>query len=131
MNSALCATQFKRKNNLMAYKLAEEFVKLTHQDALMLKVDFQKAYDRVEHCFLWETMLAMGFNVRIITFIQGLIMYGNSKVHFNGLFTPEIALERGVRQGCPLAPLLYAISTQPLMIILDELVSTRKLQGIK
>lgn len=43
---------------------------------------------------------------------------GSSKIHLNGLFIEDFALDRGVRQGCPLAPLLFALSTQPLMEIL-------------
>lgn len=43
---------------------------------------------------------------------------GSSKLHLNGLFTEEFALDMGVRQGFPLAPLLFALLTQPLMKIL-------------
>ncbi|KAL2609309.1 hypothetical protein R1flu_027882 [Riccia fluitans] len=35
-------------------------------------------------------------------------------------FTKSFKLECGVRQGCPMSPLLFAISTQPLMRLLRE-----------
>lgn len=42
-----------------------------------------------------------------------------SKLHINGLRSEAILLGRGVRQGYPLSPLLFAISTQPLMSFMD------------
>lgn len=40
-----------------------------------------------------------------------LVSNGSSKVHINGLFNEDIPLDRGVRQGCPLAPLLFALAS--------------------
>lgn len=53
-----------------------------------------------------------------------------SKAHFNGMFIEEIDLGRGVRQGCPLVPLLFALSTQPFMSLLKLWVDEGKLKGI-
>jgi hypothetical protein len=55
---------------------------------------------------------------------------GSAKVHFNGLFTSRFPLQQGVRQGCPLAPLLYALATQPFMHIMKDKLSDREVQGI-
>jgi hypothetical protein len=46
------------------------------------------------------------------------------------MFTKRIPLERGVHQGCPLAPLLFALVTQPLMLILKAKLQTGKIQGL-
>ncbi|KAL3700396.1 hypothetical protein R1sor_018418 [Riccia sorocarpa] len=74
-----------------------------------------KAYDRVAHGFLWDTLSAMGMGMESVDRIKGLVEGGKSEVHINGSFTEEITIGRGVRQGCPLAPLLFAMTTQPLM----------------
>lgn len=57
-------------------------------------------------------------------------MHGEAKVHFNGLFTQPFPLHRGVHQGCPLAPLLFALSSQPLMLFLKDHATQGNISGI-
>ncbi|KAL3682138.1 hypothetical protein R1sor_000160 [Riccia sorocarpa] len=78
-----------------------------NQEALFLKLDFAKAYDRVRHDFIWDTLRAMNIHPHFIKLLQGLVHNGTSKVHANGLFTEEVDLQRGVRQGYPVAPYLF------------------------
>jgi hypothetical protein len=96
----------------------------------MLQIDFKKAYDRVEHVYIWDVMRKFGFSELFVALVQGLVLGGSAKVHFNGLFTDRFALARGVRQGCPLAPLLNSLVTQPLMAILKEKTRLGSIQGL-
>ncbi|KAL3692125.1 hypothetical protein R1sor_005776 [Riccia sorocarpa] len=89
-----------------------------------------KAYDRVAHGFLWDTLEAMGMGVDTVNMIKGLVEGGTSEVHVNGSFTEEIKIGRGVRQGCPLAPLLFAMTTQPLMRALREEERVGNIKGL-
>lgn len=43
-------------DNFLMYRLAKEMVTKTRVDAILLKAGFMKAYDRIEHLFVWETM---------------------------------------------------------------------------
>jgi hypothetical protein len=94
-------------------------------------LDFAKAYDQVEHAFIWDLLAAMGFCPDFRALVQGLITGSAANVHFNGLFTGRFVLERGVKQGCPLAPLLFALSTQPVMLILKDHLQAGTVKGIK
>lgn len=96
-----------------------------------MKVDFMKACDCVEHIFIWEIMAAMGFHEHLIKLAKGLVEKAESKVHVNGFFIEPIKLDQGVRQGCPFSSLLFVISTQPLMDLINEQVNLRELNGIK
>ncbi|KAL3690916.1 hypothetical protein R1sor_004567 [Riccia sorocarpa] len=71
----------------------------------------------------------MGFCQKFIALVQGLVENAQSVIHINGAFTKEIELERRVRQGCPIAPLLFALSTQPLMAMLKEGQVNGQIQG--
>lgn len=84
---------------------------LTHQDILLLKLDFEKAFDRVDHGFWWATLWAMNLDPFVLSLIKGLVLNVEAKVHINGLFTPSFPLQCGVHQGDPLAPLLFVLST--------------------
>ncbi|KAL3694987.1 hypothetical protein R1sor_008638 [Riccia sorocarpa] len=107
-------------DNILSLRLGQEWAQVTSQHAIFVKLDFMKAYDRVAHGFLWETLLAMGMGTETLGRIKGLVEGGSSEVHINGSFTDTFKIERGVRQGCPLAPLLFSMTTQPLMRALRE-----------
>lgn len=117
-------------DNLLTYRLAQEWVAKTKLEAIMLKANFMKASNRIEHLFIWETMKRLGYNSHLIRLAKGLVENAESKVHVNGWFTKSIKLDMGVRQGCPLSSLLFTISTKPVMTMLKHKVSTRELEGI-
>ncbi|KAL3700841.1 hypothetical protein R1sor_018863 [Riccia sorocarpa] len=62
----------------------------------------------------------MGFNANFVNLVKGFTVDAKAKVHINGAYTQEISLQRGVRQGCPLAPLLFAMCTQPFMQLIQK-----------
>ncbi|KAL3675865.1 hypothetical protein R1sor_025813 [Riccia sorocarpa] len=107
-------------DNILSLRLAQEWAQVSDQNCIFIKLDFMKAYDRIAHGYLWDTLRAMGIGQDTLERIRGLVEGGSAVVHVNGLFTKEIELQQGVRQGCPLAPLLFAMSTQPLMRLLRE-----------
>lgn len=63
--------------------------------------------------------------------VKGLLDGAISKVHINGLFIEEIPVTRGVCQGDPLSPLLFVITTQPLMEYLEFKLANRDINGVK
>ncbi|KAL2652686.1 hypothetical protein R1flu_020814 [Riccia fluitans] len=65
-------------------------------------------------------MRNMGFDAEVIELTRALLSEGHAKVHLNGKSTKSFRLQHGVRQGCPVSPLLFAISTHPLMRLLRE-----------
>ncbi|KAL3690932.1 hypothetical protein R1sor_004583 [Riccia sorocarpa] len=107
-------------DNILSLRLAQEWAQVSDQNCIFIKLDFMKAYDRIAHGYLWDTLRAMGMGQDTLERIKGLVVGGSAVVHVNGLFTKEFELQRGVRQGCPLAPLLFAMFTQPLMRLLRE-----------
>jgi hypothetical protein len=111
--------------------LAHDWVKATGHSALFLSLDFEKAFDRVNHEYLWNTMERLGFSALFILLVQSLLTHATSRVYVNGMFTSEIPLQRGVRQGCPLSPLVYAFATQPLMDTFEAELENGTMWGLK
>ncbi|KAL3680440.1 hypothetical protein R1sor_023396 [Riccia sorocarpa] len=82
-------------DNILTLKQGEDWAVETGQEAVFLKLDFIKAYDRVRHIFLWETLEAMGFGAKFIRLIHGLMIGAEATVHQNGEFTECFEMEGG------------------------------------
>ncbi|MCP3925856.1 MAG: reverse transcriptase family protein, partial [Desulfobacterales bacterium] len=80
--------------------------------AALLSLDQMKAFDRVNWNFLFKTLESFGFGPQFISYIKTLYNNIASCVKVNGFISAPFTLERGVRQGCPLSPLLYIIVSE-------------------
>ncbi|KAL3691828.1 hypothetical protein R1sor_005479 [Riccia sorocarpa] len=116
--------------NVLSLRLAQDWVLETNQNVMFVKLDFQKAYDMVSHTYLWTTLKALGMCTENLKRIQGIVRGGSSQIQINGCLTEKFAVGRGVRQGCPLAPLMFAMSTQQLMRMLREEEAQGRLKGV-
>ncbi|KAL3679543.1 hypothetical protein R1sor_022499 [Riccia sorocarpa] len=52
-------------NNILSLRLDHEWAQITGQHIIFVKLDFMKAYNRVAHEFLWNTLTAMGIGEHI------------------------------------------------------------------
>ncbi|KAK2168165.1 hypothetical protein LSH36_20g15017 [Paralvinella palmiformis] len=68
-----------------------------------------KAFDRVSHDFLFAALQSYGFGDSIIKWVQLLYKDITSIIEVDGFFSKPLQITRGVRQGCPLSPLLYVL----------------------
>ena len=91
-----------------------EYASLNDIPAALISLDQEKAFDKVDWAFLLKTLKAMGFGPRFLKWVQTVYSGVLSTVQVNGYFTPFFSLSRGVRQGCPLSPLLYIITAEVL-----------------
>ena len=72
-------------------------------------VDITKAYDTVSRDLLWTKLENLGFGKVFINCLKALYTDDYIKASVNGRNTRNIYLSRGVRQGCSLSPLLFAL----------------------
>jgi hypothetical protein len=79
------------------------------KQCLIFKVDFEKAYDSVDWGFLEYMLRRFGFSEVWIGWIRACVFGGNLSVLINGSLTREISIQRGLKQGDPLAPFLFLL----------------------
>lgn len=98
-------------------------------DIGFLSLDQEKAFDRVDHVYLLKTLEAFGFWSNFVSLIK--LLYNNifSMLRINGSLTRPFSITRGIRQGCPLSGLLYAISIEPLLVSLRNRLHGVRLSG--
>uniref|UniRef100_A0A8C5PPA2 Reverse transcriptase domain-containing protein n=1 Tax=Leptobrachium leishanense TaxID=445787 RepID=A0A8C5PPA2_9ANUR len=82
---------------------------------LLLSTDAEKAFDRVSWPFMYSTLRAMNIPAEFIKWITALYSEPNAKVRVNGVFSETFQIRNGTRQGCPLSPILFALTLEPFL----------------
>ena len=99
-------------------------------DFLFLKIDFDKAYDRVEWDFILQSLHDIGCGRKFIKSVQVLLGNATTHVSLNGNLTQGIKLQKSIRQGCPLAPLLFVIAADALGWLVQDKMQHGLIKGI-
>ena len=85
---------------------------------VVVSLDAEKAFDRVEWKYLFFTLKKFGFEESFISWIELLYSSPLAAVVSNNTRSEYFPLGRGTRQGCPLSPLLFALAIEPLAVAL-------------
>lgn len=92
--------------------------KIRKHDGVILKLDFEKAYDKINWDFLFDFLANRGFNSKWCNWIRKVVMAGTLSVKVNNETGPYFQSGKGVRQGGPLSPFLFNIAVDSLAKII-------------
>jgi hypothetical protein len=119
-------------NILLAYECIHTMKKKKGRRGLCaVKLDMQKAYDRVEWIFLEKIMLKFGFDQRWVKLIMACVSSVKYRVRFNSVETEDIVPTKGLRQGDPLSPYLYLLVAEGLSCMIRGAEERGELEGVK
>ena len=104
---------------LILNEVVEEALK-RKKPVMVFKVDFEKAYDSVSWSFLDYMLIRLGFCLKWRKWIAACLQSATISILVNGSPTKEFAPTRGLRQGDPLAPLLFNIVGEGLTGMMRE-----------
>ena len=83
--------------------------KKLRQDTFLCFIDYQKAFDYVNHSLMYHKLLNIGITGNIYKSITKIYENPKSCVQLNGTLTDWFSVSSGVRQGDSLSPILFAI----------------------
>lgn len=98
---------------------------------MAIKLDFQKAYDRMNWSFLKEVLLRFGFNETFTSWIMACVTTVSFEVLINGGKYNQFKPSRGVRRGDTMSPYLFILAQEFLSRLLDQEFHFKKISGVK
>ena len=115
-------------DNVHLLRNISDYVEQKNLSACFISLDQEKAFDRVSWSYLYDTLKAFGFDDNFVKWIRLLYTDISSSVIVNNFISESFPLERGVRQGCALSPLLYVICLEPFA---NKIRNLDEIKGLK
>ena len=93
-----------------------EYCEKLNLPGVILSLDFQKAFDRLEWNFMFQILEKYNFGHNFIRWIK--ILYNDPSIIIknNGWLSKPIKTERGIRQGCPISSLLFILAVEVMSV---------------
>ena len=91
-----------------------ELEKIKRETSILLSIDYAKAFDTLSTKAINKAMKIYGFKDNFLKWINILLLERKSCIKNNNHISRFFQMERGVRQGCPLSPLLFICTVELL-----------------
>jgi hypothetical protein len=74
---------------------------------LIISIDAEKAFDKIQHHFMIKALSKLGIEGMYLNIVKATYDKPRANIIFNGEKLKPFPLKSGMRQGCPLSPLLF------------------------
>ena len=88
--------------------------KLKDKNHMIISIDTEKAFDKIQHPFLIQTLQKAGIEGTYLNIINAIYDKPTANIILNGEKLKAFPLKSGTRQGCPFSPLLFNIVLEVL-----------------
>lgn len=105
-------------NVLLAFELIHFLDKRCRSSNIAIKLDMMKAFDRVAWPFLQQLLTHFGFPANFVSLIMNNLASTRLSIMVNGVSCGYFQPTRGVKQGDPLSPILFILTSEALSSML-------------
>ena len=120
MQSAFVPGRSIADNILLAQDLIHNFHLNKGSPKMCIKLDLAKAYDSVRWDFLEAALRCLRFPVKIVKILMECVSGAKFSVLVNGTAEGFFQGTRGLRQGCPLSPYIFAIVMEFFSVVVNQ-----------
>jgi hypothetical protein len=99
-------------------------------NGVILKLDFEKAYDKVKWFFLEQTLRMKCFLDEWCALINSFMSRGSVAIKVNDDVGRYFKTLKGLRQGNPLSPMLFNIVANMLAIMIEHAKNDGLIEGV-
>ena len=75
---------------------------------MIISIDAEKAFDKIQHPFMIKTLQKIGIEGTYFNIVKAIYEKPMANI-LNGEKLKAFPLRSGIRQGCPLSPVLFNI----------------------
>ena len=102
--------------------------KLKDKNHVIISIDAEKAFDKIQHPFMIKTLQKMGIKGAYLNIVKAIYDKPTANNILNDEKLKAFPLRSGTRQGCPLSPLLFNIVLEVLVAAIRE---DKEIKGIQ
>ena len=107
-------------NNLYTIRDIITYANANSIPAYIVSLDFEKAFDKVDHGFLKKTLTAFGFPQKYVDFVVSSNENSVCQIINNGFFTRSVDITRSIKQGGQQSQQLFDLIAEVLAIALRK-----------
>jgi hypothetical protein len=115
----ICSIKIRRINDII--HMLRDFIRdslIKNNPLKIVSIDQSKAFDKINHNFLFSLLTHLKLGDRIIKIIKNLYINSKAVICINGKLSGLIEIERGIKQGDPLSMWLYILCLQDLLFLI-------------
>ena len=95
---------------------------------MIISIDAEKAFDKVRHPFMIKTLSKVGIERAYFTIIKTIYERPTANIIVNRQKRKAFPLRSGIKQECPLSPLLFNMVLQILATVIRQ---EKEIKGIQ
>ena len=95
---------------------------------MIISIDAEKAFIKIQNPFMIKTLQKMGIEGIYLNIVKAIYDKPTANITLNGGKLKAFSLRIGIRQGCPLSPLLFNIVLEVLATAIRE---EKEIKGIQ
>ena len=94
--------------------------KLKNTNHMIISIDAEKAFDKIQHTFMIKTLQKMGIERTYLNIVKVIYDKPTGNIILNGKKLKAFPLRSGTRQQCPLFPVVFNTVLEILAIAIRE-----------
>ena len=98
---------------------------------MALKIDLEKAFDRLEWSFVREVLVHFNFPPNLITLIMDCISSSTVSILFNGGKLDPFTPSHRIRQGDPISPYIFILCLEYLGLLIHDKITFKAWKAVK